>query len=204
MFFFCIMKLIGFCGLAGAGKDTCGDFLIKHGFKRISFATALKDIVAVLFGWNREMLEGRTTNHRWQREVVDPYWSKVFDRPITPRIMLQHVGTDLIRNHLHQDMWVNLLKKQILDNSLGQNMVITDVRFQNEIKMVESLGGQVVRVVRGPTPTWEKDLLQNKPKEDIENLPHESEYAWMPFVTQYIDNNDTMEHLHDQLKIFLD
>lgn len=197
------MRLVGFCGLAGAGKDTCGEFLVQHGFKRVSFATSLKDIVSILFGWNRAMLEGLTEEDRQEREVVDTFWSNVFGRPVTPRTMLQQIGTDVIRNHLHQDMWVQLVKKNILDKRYGEDIVITDVRFENEIKMIEALGGKVVRVVRGPTPQWERDLLNGKDLQDIENLPHESEYAWIKHVTSTIDNNSSKKELHEKLKVFL-
>ena len=197
------MTLIGFCGSANAGKDTCGEFLVHHGFKRVSFATSLKDVVSILFGWNRTMLEGLTAEDRQAREVVDTFWSKVFGRPVTPRSMLQQIGTDVVRNHLHQDMWVQLVKKNILDKHYGEHIVITDVRFENEIKMIEGLGGQVVRVVRGPTPQWETDLLDGKDLCDIEDLPHESEYAWTKHVTSTIDNNSSIKELHEKLKVFL-
>ena len=53
--------IIGVCGLIGAGKDTIADYLVNiHEFRRDSFAATLKDAVAAVFGWDRDMLEGRT------------------------------------------------------------------------------------------------------------------------------------------------
>ena len=53
--------IIAICGLQGSGKDTVGHYLInKYSFTKLSFAGVLKDIVGILFGWEREMLEGAT------------------------------------------------------------------------------------------------------------------------------------------------
>ena len=52
--------LIGICGLIGSGKDTVAERLVnEHGYKRDSFAKSLKDAVASMFNWDRDMLEGR-------------------------------------------------------------------------------------------------------------------------------------------------
>ena len=54
--------LIGIVGLIGSGKDTVAERLVqKHGYIKDSFAKSLKDAVAAMFNWNREMLEGDTT-----------------------------------------------------------------------------------------------------------------------------------------------
>ena len=68
--------IIGVCGFIGSGKDTIADYLTNyHGFRRESFANSLKDCVAQVFGWDRTMLEGRTTQAREWREQVDKWWA---------------------------------------------------------------------------------------------------------------------------------
>ena len=53
--------LIGICGLIGSGKDTVAQNLIdNHNFVKISFADKLKDAVASMFSWDRELLDGKT------------------------------------------------------------------------------------------------------------------------------------------------
>ena len=49
--------IIGVTGFIGSGKDTVANYLTTfHGFKKLSFAGSLKDAVANVFGWDREML----------------------------------------------------------------------------------------------------------------------------------------------------
>jgi hypothetical protein len=56
--------IVGICGFIGSGKDTAADYLVNfHGFRRESFANTLKDAVSCVFGWDRTLLEGRTSRH---------------------------------------------------------------------------------------------------------------------------------------------
>ena len=104
--------IIGICGFIGAGKDTAADYLVNfHGFRRDSFAATLKDAVAAVFGWDRELLEGRTKEAREWREQVDPWWSQRLGMPaLTPRWVLQYWGTEVGRNAFHTDIWIAVWK----------------------------------------------------------------------------------------------
>ena len=51
-------RIIGIAGLIGSGKDTVANHLInEHNFQRIKFADKLKDGVAAIFDWPRDLLE---------------------------------------------------------------------------------------------------------------------------------------------------
>ena len=94
--------IIGVCGFIGSGKNTVAEYLVeKHKFVPVSFAHVLKDACASLFGWDREMLEGKTEESRVQREQVDEFWAERLQIPcFTPRYALQYIGTDILRDHL--------------------------------------------------------------------------------------------------------
>jgi hypothetical protein len=145
--------IIGVCGLIGAGKDTIADYLVNiHEFKRESFANTLKDAVAYIFGWDRELLEGRTRQSRAWREQPDEWWSNRLGMTITPRWVLQYWGTEVARRGFHDDIWIASLENKL--RKITDDVVISDCRFPNEIAAIRSAGGQVVRVVRGPDPDW--------------------------------------------------
>ena len=135
--------IIGICGLIGSGKGTVADILVEnHGFEKLSFADKLKDGVATVFGWDRDLLEGDTDRSRIWREKEDTFWTKETGQLVTPRLVLQLFGTDCMRNGFDDSIWVSLVKQRIVDNP-DNNWVIPDVRFPNEMDMIQEIGGQV-------------------------------------------------------------
>jgi hypothetical protein len=206
--------IIGICGLIGSGKDTIADYLQNiHQFRRESFAHTLKDAVAVTFGWDREMLEGRTRKSREWREQVDPWWAARLSNPnLTPRWVLQYWGTEVIRKGFHDDFWIASLENKL--RKTQDDIVISDCRFPNEIKAIKSQGGIVIRVKRGPEPVWfelaetvnkgpEKNINWRLSKNQLETYGiHASETGWIG--TEFdavIDNNaDGLDNLYKQVK----
>ena len=191
--------LIGLCGLIGSGKGTVADTLVeKHNFQKISFADKLKDGVASVFNWPRDMLEGDTAEGRNWREQPDAFWTEELQQEITPRYVLQVFGTECMRHGFFDGIWVSLVKQKIMDHP-QQNWVIPDVRFPNEVKMIKTLKGHMVTVKRGQDPQWFTDYKdKNIEPTDI----HASEWAWANTdfdITIY--NNSTLEDLHKQVEI---
>ena len=131
--------IIGFVGFIGSGKDTAADYLVNfHGFRRDSFASTLKDAVSNIFGWDRTLIEGRTTESREWRDQVDTWWAERLNMPnLTPRWILQQWGTEVIRNGFHNDIWIASLENKM--RKTHDNVVITDVRFPNEIKAIKKI-----------------------------------------------------------------
>lgn len=200
--------IIGICGLIGSGKDTIADYLQNiHQFRRESFAHTLKDAVADIFGWDRELLEGRTKESRAWREQVDPWWAERLNMPhLTPRWVLQYWGTEVARKSFHDDMWIAALENKL--RKTKDDIVISDCRFPNEIKAIKDAGGIVIRVVRGPDPEWFQlaeyansglEMFQEKLKSC--NV-HTSETAWIGTkFDAVIDNNkDGLDNLYKQVK----
>ena len=205
--------IIGIVGLIGAGKDTIADYLVNiHQFRRESFANSLKDAVAAVFNWERELLEGRTKQSREWREQPDPWWSTRLGQPITPRWVLQYWGTEVCRKGFHDDIWIASLENKIRNSR--DDIVISDCRFPNEIKAIKAAGGIVIRVVRGPEPVWfelarsvnqgpTRNTSWRLSKNELEkHNVHASETAWIG--TEFdaiIDNNqDGMDNLFQQVK----
>ena len=185
--------IIGICGLIGSGKGTVADILVEqYGYQKLSFADKLKDGVATVFGWDREMLEGDTDSSRVWRERKDAFWSSETGTTVTPRSVLQLFGTECMRNGFYDGIWVSLVKKHIVDNP-NTNFVIPDVRFDNEANMIKSIHGEVWRVRRGADPVWFR-MYQDigvEPKE-----AHPSEWKWANVDFNYVvDNNGTIDQL---------
>jgi len=194
--------IIGICGLIGAGKDTAADYLVNwHEFRRDSFAATLKDAVAGVFNWDRELLEGRTKSARGWREQPDHWWAdRLGISNLTPRWVLQHWGTDVFRDHFHQDIWIASLENKL--RKTEDNVVISDCRFSNEVESIRRAGGRVIRIVRGPDPKW-FELAKRTPELMSSVFPavHASEYSWAPTEFDFIiENNGTIDELYAELK----
>ena len=187
--------IIGICGLIGSGKGSVADILIEnHNFERLSFADKLKDGVASVFGWDRDMLEGDTDRSRIWREKTDEYWTKETGMNVTPRLVLQLFGTDCMRNGFFDGIWVSLVKQKLLDNP-DTDWVLPDVRFPNEMNMVKDVGGEVWQVRRGTMPDWFYQRRDNGG--EIKDV-HPSEWEWIKPDTNYnqiIQNDGTLEEL---------
>jgi hypothetical protein len=205
--------IIGFVGFIGSGKDTAADYLVNcHGFRRDSFANTLKDAVAQVFGWDRTLLEGRTAEARKWREQLDVWWSKRLNIPeLTPRWVLQQWGTEVCRQGFHDDIWIASLENKM--RKTKDNIVISDVRFPNEIKAIHNAGGLVVRIKRGNDPDWyEAALSANRgpdgnstwslSKAKLERLGiHASETAWVGGAIDHtVINNTTIDDMCRQIK----
>jgi len=194
--------IIGVCGLIGSGKGTVADCLVEHhGFQKLSFADSLKDGVAAMFDWPRHLLEGDTEESRTWREQEDTFWTREMGYAVTPRFVLQKVGTECMRQGLFDGIWVSRTK-QIIQQHPKQNFVIPDVRFPNEIEMIQSQGGSVWRVQRGELPQWAEELVNNGIEpQDV----HPSEWMWMQSrMDEIIENNRTVADLKNQVSNLLD
>lgn len=196
------MKIIAICGLIGSGKDTVADYLCNfHQYKRDSFASTLKDAVACVFGWDRELLEGRTKYSRDWREQIDDWWAERLSIPnLTPRWVLQNWGTEVCRHGFHDDIWIASLENRLRNSK--DNVVITDCRFQNEIKALKAANALIIRIKRGAEPEW-FTTATTTPELMSLHYPkiHSSEYSWVQTnFDDVIDNNGTIEELYTKIK----
>lgn len=163
--------------------------LANNVFEVKKFADSLKDIVCMLISCTREQLEDNKFKETelgeewWYYKAKDeegiielvPYNHDIFvpfdsDELIqlTPRKLLQLLGTECGRNIIHPNIWVNALMSQYKiirhksnfnsndkymgDEPVYPNWIITDMRFPNELKAVNDRGGISIKVFRELQP----------------------------------------------------
>jgi hypothetical protein len=181
-------QLIGITGKKQNGKDTLGNYLVeKHNYIKYAFADSLKKGCAEFFNFNDDQLNGN------KKEEIDEFWN------ITPRKILQFVGTDLFRNQIDnilpsigENFWIKWVEKKIFDSiklNPKNKFVITDVRFKNELDFIKNNNGIIIRVTR--------DIINN-------NDEHISEQHIDFFDVDYdIKNNDDKFKLYNTIDTIL-
>ena len=135
------IMIIGITGKKGVGKTTSAEFLSRtYNYERLAFAKPLKDISRILFGLNDTQLYGD------QKEVEDEN-----NFGMTPRTILQLLGTDLFRNHFstvfpdHGSPWIHAVQKQV-EQSEQKLFVVEDCRFPDEVEFIRSKNGVIINV----------------------------------------------------------
>ena len=134
-------NIIGLCGPAGVGKTAIATELLRtHAWvRRESFANNVRSAANIIFG----LTEREMTDAVLKEEVLDE-WG------LTPRQMLQRLGTEVARE-VHHDVWVRGLARrleiQLAVNPL-QTFIIDDVRFRNEVDWIHSQGGVLLEIRR--------------------------------------------------------
>lgn len=202
--------IIGIVGYIGSGKDTVAQRIEHHGGVRDSFAAPLKDTVSAIFGWPRHLLEGDTLESREFRETPDMFWSRKTGIPhFTPRLALQLTGTDVMRTHFHQDIWLDSLEYRIrAQHADAEITVVSDARFRNELELIKHLGGYVIWVKRGELPEWHDvavsanagNAISAKIMSTKYRDIHQSEWNWVGYeVDCVLGNNADIQHLHAQV-----
>lgn len=194
------------------------------------FADKLKDIVCLLLGCTREQLEDREFK---EKELGEEWWyyttgidslgtpsqmylldefpyhiSKAILVKLTPRKLLQLLGTEAGRDIIHPNIWVNALMSNykiisttglisgnkgnlIYPKPIYSNWIITDMRFPNELKAIEDRDGITIRIERGDSTN------------QLGNL-HPSETALDDATFDYvIYNNGTIEELVSKVREIL-
>lgn len=141
---------IALCGYKRSGKDTVADILVeRYGYTKVSFAEPLKEMALAI----DPAIPGDDYQVYDLSYLVGRFgWEEAKDRYPEIRRFLQRLGTDGIRNHLGEDIWVDIAEDIAV--KVGGPVVFTDTRFPNEAEMVARHGGKVWRIER---PGYEAD-----------------------------------------------
>lgn len=145
------MKVIGITGKAGAGKDTFANYLfdslqVNGGFiVTEQLAAPIKLAVACILDIDVGELEVRRFK---EASLLDEY-----EIDTSPRQMMQTLGTEWGRD-LDEDIWLKLLQRRLeqYEEQGVEYVIITDVRFANEQRWIEEMGGCVIEIHRPITP----------------------------------------------------
>jgi len=146
-------KIIGFTGQKNSGKNAAADFAaeVLQGHTMLeAFADPIKeyayDLDPLIFMHGHEPI--------FLGAAVDEMgWEKAKEVYPQVRRTLQRLGTEVFRKHVSPEYWIEHMDKRInhaLNNS--HNVIVTDIRFPDEARIVRAWGGTVIRIDRPGLP----------------------------------------------------
>ncbi len=131
------VNLIGITGHAQNGKTTCAERLIEMGWHRVPFASILKEMLGVMCVPHANLYGSE------KEEALEMLCGK------SARYAMQTLGTELGRTLIGQEIWVNSWKARVGPMlQTGTMVVVDDVRFPNEVEVIQDMGGFIIRVIR--------------------------------------------------------
>jgi len=139
--------IVGITGVAGSGKDTLANYLVRvAGYKRYALADPIKEELNRMFRWSPAQWEDRV----WKETYLEA--------GRTPREWAQWLGARI--RVVDPDWWIDELLERSYDDGNLNRTVISDVRYNNEAKIIGNLGGVVLQVTRheaGPVTAHESE-----------------------------------------------
>lgn len=130
--------LIGITGPALSGKNTMARHLfLRHGFQIVSFSDPLRAGITTMF----DLQEHHFRNP--EKDMTIEWIGK------SPRELLQTLGTEWGRDLVNRQIWCVHMHRRIRNVLYsGKNIVIPDVQFIDDARLICSLGGKIWRVIR--------------------------------------------------------
>jgi len=188
------MKIIGLAGKAGSGKDHAHQVLKEYyeqqGLKttRLSFASRLKDISTLLFGWDRHRLDYDIDYKETMLNdgVVDPACEML---GMTRRVFMQKLGTEAMRDGIHNDFWIICLQLDINSGMYDGFDIgfVTDCRFANEFDFIHKNEGELIKIVRTDTGTLTTETTHSS-ETGVDNYSN-----WSKIILNEVDSSLSLE-----------
>lgn len=159
--------LIGIAGPAGSGKTTVANYLARtYGARVYALATPLKEIVRRAFSLSDEQLYGSQA----VKEAIDERYN------VSPRWLMQRIGTEGVRNTLGQDFWTKYTL-QLIEAHRPKLAVIEDVRFWSEAEGIMDYAFHDNRSLPEAyiwklQPFWCEAKGDHQSESEFDKLPH--------------------------------
>jgi hypothetical protein len=138
--------VIGLVGFKQHGKGEVARALVEErGYTPVKFATPLKQALRAIL--HSAGLDEATIERMIEGDLKEVPSPVLGGR--TPRYAMITLGTEWGRDMMASDLWTGIANHKIIDLLLqGKRVVIDDVRYPNELAVIKSLGGSIIRVHR--------------------------------------------------------
>ncbi len=166
-------KIFLLAGRARSGKDTVGDIISKY-YKdkkivKIGFADYIKNYAMKISNWNRE-------------------------DSTKPRELLQTIGTDIVREKINKDFFINRICEDIMVYKYFFDIIIiTGARFPNELDIPKEKFENVT-IIKMVRPNFKNGLTEKQNSHITENaLDNYNNYDYL------IENSGNLKDLEKKV-----
>lgn len=217
--------LVGIGGLKEHGKDAFADYLVEdHGYIKTFMSEPLTAAVSLIgprgpwvhLDFDIRRADGSRIAEQGDfiryADLVEAVGYTAAKEHRDAREYLQGLGTEVGRNMIHEDVWVDMAKKKIQEaRAAGKPVCITGIRYQNEIDLVRELEGLTVWVERTVWPvkashplTEAIDAALGEQKAQDTTATHSSETSLSAEdFDVFIENGGTLDDLRDNASRFV-
>lgn len=184
------VPLIGLGWQKQAGKDTAAQALVDRGWVRLAFADAIKQMACTIdpiVGINHRDEPLRLVN------AVDEMGWELAKDLYEVRRFLQELGVSA-RKTIDPMVWVDVVMRQAYTLLFDKHkkVVITDVRFPNEVEQIREAGGKLIHI--------DRPMIQHLDPAQL----HPSETSLRPEDFDHtIVNTGSVESLHGRLLVYV-
>jgi hypothetical protein len=195
--------IIAFSGRKHSGKTTLSKIAEHNNFQKISFGDKLKELVVKIYDWPLEWLYDPEKKDEFLNQPV--FWNKETAKRMSALIgnncsldettkeltsireTLQYIGTEILRKY-DNDFHLNELVKKIIP---GNNYVLDDVRFKNELNLLKSMNAVCIYIMR---PYYFDDISNHISEVNLNR--HDFEHVLL--------NTMSLKRFQRQFKMYLD
>lgn len=190
-------NVIGIGGRLRAGKDTVADFLVSNfGYTKIGMSDPLLNALLTLDPL--VPINARPNAHGGlygevvgvKKLVAEVGYTKAKENPWV-RELLQRLGTEVGRKMISESVWTDMARREI-ERVIGDGgrIVVTGIRFENEVEMIRTFGGGIL--------LW---VERNKAREEATDYQsaHASESIDSGLFDVGITNDGTLDELFLQV-----
>ena len=200
------ISIVGVGGLLTSGKDAFADYLVTSWGYTKTFMShplhmwmqtenpwiKLDKPVPCMEGWTLEPGEFHPYNY-----IVHQVGYTEAKEQTEIRRALQRIGTECGRKLISENVWADAMEreiKQLLERGIN-HVVVTGIRYENELQMIQRLGGETVWIERPSARASHEEKIRSAAA-SADTATHSSEVSLdVKRFDSVIENDGSLEQL---------
>ena len=203
------ISIVGVGGLLTSGKDAFADYLVSSwGYTKTFMSHPLHKWMQAENPWIKldkpvQCMEGWTLEpgefHPYNYIVHQVGYTGAKEQTEIRRA-LQRIGTECGRKLISENVWADAMEReirQLLERGVN-HVVVTGIRYENELKMIQRLGGETVWIERPSARASHEEKIRSAAA-SADTATHSSEVSLdVKRFDSVIENDGSLEQLFER------